>query len=460
MKLKYYFNLMDSIGFLSDGIFKSFQGVLFDQSDKVNLSIYVENFDLAIIAPNDRLLVYSVARGIESSLINYPDLQEISLPYRVEGNIKRISYLDERYAIFYESKSIREHACIVVDIENCRAAYVAGYGGRQYVDDQCIIIKHRNVIVCFGWDEKKLWEYEVGKNVDGVYEKLTQCNGDIIFNAGNYGDGQSHLVRLKKIDGQVVWRKSFSPLIDNALVIEGKIYVSQANHMAILSADSGEVELDFTTDLPEDEIGTTLWTDGKLLYVLASISNQLLCYASDGTYLKAYQLPSAPDLKHGWIPYSFNDINYLGLTPGYGLPAGVEGGLLTWSAEDVLTGKELELEEKPFIISMTVKEDDGSQSYYVNIPCDSIHEVLRFGEIEARRVASLYSKQRMDNEETFNKKFSGQIKLIIDPAVGEENRPYLDMLAKRSSMFAEVGDMRSGNGKKPVSVSWVFSNEL
>lgn len=459
MQIKYFYYIPSSMGLINENLYKSCEGALFDKDDRVDLRIYLEEFDSITIATQDTLLVYSVALNITSQPINYDTLKEVNFAYKVGAHIRNIAYINDRYVVFYERKTIKEQAYIVVDrIDGCQVR-LEGLGGKLLIDDQRVLIRRPDRVICFDWNAKELWQYEVGKNMDGVYEQLTEYKGDVIFNAGNYGDGQSHLVCLKKSNGQVVWKKYFDRLIDNALVIGNRIYVAQKNYMSVLSTDGAEMELSFTVGLPDTETATTLWTDGKLLYVLASMSNKLLCHAvNDGAHIKTYMLPSYPDLKHGSLPSMFQNTNYLGLKPALGVLAGVEGGLLSWTPEDVLAGKELELEEKPFIISMVIKEDDGSQSYYMNIPCNNIHDVLRFGEIEARKISALHGKQMWDNEETRNKKFNGQIKLIIDPAVGEENRVYLDMLAKRCTFFAKVMDIKSGNGKKPIEVSWAFSN--
>jgi hypothetical protein len=231
--------------------------------------------------------------------------------------------------------------------------------------------------------------------------------------------------------------------------------------MLILELKKGLVCLDFQCEIP-GELVSTLWTDGTLLYVTEESSNQLLVYRLDGQLIKTYTLPAHPRLKHGSKFLSHKGVNYVGLIGGSQLLAGVEGGLLTWTAADVLSGKELEIEEKPAMGIITVAEGDGKESYYVTVPCKNIDDIIRFGEVTARKIAALRGKQFYDNADTRNKKFGGKIILLIE-SISEKNKPYLDRLAKRSTYFCEVMDITSSDGKKyphlwyKLRYNWIFN---
>src|SRR5690606_29131491 len=178
MQIKYFFYIPSSMGSINEKFCKSCEGVLFDKDDFVDLRIYMEEFDSIIISYPNTLLVNSIALNITSRPICYDSLKEISLPYRVEGIIRRISYFDEQYVVFYERKKIGEQAYIVGSRANGRQAYISGLGGKLLIDDQHILIRRPDRVVCFDWNAEERWQYEIGKNVDGVYEKLIERNGD------------------------------------------------------------------------------------------------------------------------------------------------------------------------------------------------------------------------------------------------------------------------------------------
>ena len=67
-------------------------------------------------------------------------------------------------------------------------------------------------------------------------------------------------------------------------------------------------------------------------------------------------------------------------------------------------------------------------------------------------------KKFLENKETRNKKFNGKVQLFINPAIGEEFCPHLDMLVKRCQHFAESSFMTSANGKKEIAISLNFSH--
>jgi hypothetical protein len=281
----------------------------------------------------------------------------------------------------------------------------------------------------------------------------------VLINWGALSDDTGLISLIDRRSGDVIWEQKFSARVENSYFINNKIYLCVGNKMMIMNME-GEVEKQFIADVQEQQL-LSLWTDEKLLYLFATISNQILVYTMNGEFIRRYDLPEHPVLWHGAKIYSIRGINYLCLYRANDYFVGVESGLLVWAAEDILVGKELELEERPLIVVMTIKEDDGSQSYYLNIPSTDIHELLRHTEIEVRRLLSMRAKPYyFENKETRNKKFNGQVKLLIDAAIGESNRPYLDMLIKRCNYFASSSFMKSGNGKKDIEVSWVFSDQL
>jgi hypothetical protein len=460
MYINYFIEVLNFFKLADGEIYFGFDGEIFDIRGRVDLRLYERGIDSITNSGGKRLRIGSLLNKEKMKEVEYPALREINLPLQHPGNKSEIVRFDEKF-IFFSERDGNQYIHYCFNYSESLSTIILDAGILAYYDDSIIVQQKINKLNCYSWSGNQIWSFDIGRTSVIYRPNLMFANvGDgILFNAGELPDKSGAIVCLNKTTGKPIWRRDFDRRVENSFYIDGKIYLAIANRMMILEASDGGTDLEFFADIADTDL-TALWSDKKLIYVIAARSNKILAYTLHGEYIRSYELPPHPVLKHGAKILKHDGVNYLGLVGPDQVLSGVEGGLLTWTPEDVLAGKELELEEKPFIISMVIKEDDGSQSYYLNIPCNNIHDVLRFGEIEARKVSALHGKQMWDNEETCNKKFNGQIKLIIEPAVGEENRVYLDMLAKRCTFFAKVMDIKSGNGKKPIEVSWAFSNEV
>lgn len=329
----------------------------------------------------------------------------------------------------------------------------------EFIDEEGLILSDwEEIIYCYDWQGNLSWSYKAGELGFKVELNLFDVRKDyLVFNSGVNQSDQGEVVCLEKKTGKLVWKNTYPKLVDSAIILNNKYYIAVGNQMLVLDPFTGEELLSFIAEIP-DQDETILWTDDILLYVIAAQSNELLAYSLDGQQLiKRYKIPSHPCINFRNIPKSHKQVNYLSLTFGLDTLAGVECGVLSWTSEEVLAGKPLEIEEKPPMAIITAGEEDGSQSYYVNVPCESIHEVIRFGEITAKKIAALRGRQLWENDETLNKKFNGNIILMIDPAVGKEYSNCLTTLTERCNSFCKTMDITAGNGKAPINVSWEFN---
>lgn len=133
--------------------------------------------------------------------------------------------------------------------------------------------------------------------------------------------------------------------------------------------------------------------------------------------------------------------------------SGVQGGILSWTAEEALAGKALEVESLPEIEIEKIPVEKRSESYRIDMPFTSIHDVLRLGALFVRRTAALDGKQTWDNSATRNRKFNGEMLLLMDSAMAKEYSAHLDMLVQRCNNFCKMMDI-TGKGNHPINVRW------
>lgn len=461
MKLLYFIEAFSGINFIDGHTYMAADGVLFDEN-KINLDFYLKGSHEISFLGKDFISVYYLMNEKEKrevfSLKNGEKYESSVLQY---GENDCIIDISDSICALQKYSEANGYENVYISLLTGDRVIPKDFDVVQYIDHEYLIMISSDILYCVNWNNNFLWRHEFGKKQfhykpNHIFENVS---GAILINWGELNDGTGLISLIERGSGNAIWERKFPVRIEDSRFINNKIYLCIGNKMMVMNTQ-GETEREFIADIPDQQL-LSFWTDEKLLYVFATISNQILAYTLDGQFIKRYQLPEHPVLWHGSKIYRVGDVNYLCLYRSEDYFVGVESGLLTWTPENILAGRELELEERPLIVIMTIKEDDGTQSYYLNIPCIDIHELLRHTEIEVRRLLSMRSKPYyFENKETRNKKFNGQVKLLIEPAIGEENRPYLDMLVKRCNYFASSSFLKSGNGKKDIEVSWEFSDQL
>lgn len=461
MKLTYFVESITGVEYFEGRRYTAADGVLFD-GDCIDLEFYLKGYHEVHFFGNGLIKTIELMRKKpEKKVFHIKNFSLFESPLLMEGEVEFISHLDDSICKLTKSSDSGGYENVYISLITGKRVTPRETGSLHYVDHEYIMVERSNVLYCSDWSGEVLWKKDF-ESFQGRYHPnnlFKLIGGGVLINWGALSDDTGLISLIDRRSGNVIWEQKFSARVENSYFINNKIYLCVGNKMMIMNVE-GEVEKEFIADVQEQQL-LSLWTDEKLLYLFATIPNQILVYAMNGDFIRRYDLPEHPVLWHGSKIYSIEGINYLCLYRANDYFVGVESGLLTWAAEDILAGKELELEERPLIVIVTVKEDDGSQSYYLNVPSIDIHELLRHTEIEVRRLLSMRAKPYyFENKETRNKKFNGQIKLLIDAEIGESNRPYLDMLVKRCNYFASSSFMKSGNGKKDIEISWVFSDQL
>ncbi len=452
MKIEMQLSFASSFGVISDSFYRTHEGIIFDDKNQVDLLIYQKGLMRANIHTIGLLSMLSLDTYRGMSLVTYPGCIEKQLPGIID-DLYSPNYYGNKYAVFFkEFKSGSGIDCyglkedLHVEItQNCTC---------PWIDNKQIVIRSRETISSYSWAGTQCWTRALGDTGCSTGLRLIEYRNALILNAG---DGK--IQSLAKISGDIIWEQAFSSLIDSMLFIDEQLYVAVGREMYVIRPNDGLINGQFIVDkLDKNEKKTTLWFDGVFLYVIAEKSNRIFVYTQVGYQcVGEYNLPLHPQLRHGKVPIHHNGVNYLSLVAGDILLAGVEGGLLSWTADDIENEVELFIVDTPPISIVVASEKGGKESYYLLIPCDDIHDVIRFGETEARRIAALKGTQLWDNSETRNKKFNGEIVLMIEPSIGQENSPILDVLAKRTNHFCERMGMKSGSGRKPIKVSWEFN---
>jgi hypothetical protein len=321
-----------------------FDGHLYDVKGNVDLRLYEQGVDSIINGCDSKLRVGSLLNKEKMKEIEYDTLEEVEPPVKRPSSKSEIYCFDDEFIFFIERDSCR-HALYCFNYKNSISTVILEAGALDYYDENIIVQRKVNELLGYDWEGRNIWRYAIGRT-SATYRPNLMFNDigeGLLFNAGEFRDKSGAIVCLNKMTGEPIWKRTFERRVDDSFLVDGKIYLALANSMLILNQDDGRTNLEFSADISESEL-TTLWTDGRLLYLIATKSNQLIAYSQDGKLIKRYMIPDHPRLKHGTKFFHHNNINYLGLTRGSQILAGVEGGLLTWTAEDVLSGKELEIE--------------------------------------------------------------------------------------------------------------------
>lgn len=453
MKLSYFVNGFSGVTSIDDHPYMAADGFFFDDG-KLDLDFYLKGM-------TDILFVGKLQMKYSSLMLDKGKSKKVVSVKNKLGfvssfiNEAEIPFINKLYP--FVCKLLVNYESTYVSLRNGKRVKPAVDGATSYVDEECILTERLGFLYCSNWDGELLWQ----RNFSGAQGRYSpnllfeHINHGILINMGELNDGSGAIVLLEKMTGNVIWEKLFPTRIEDYYLINQKIYCCVGNRMMIMNLQ-GEIEREFLADT-EDQQYLSFWTDEKLLYVFTVESNQIIVYSMEGQLIRHYQLPEGHNLWHASKVRRFGDTNYLVISSCHLI--GVEDGLLTWTPEEILAGKELELEERPAIIIQSIKEEDKMESYHVHIPCTDIRELLLHTEIELRRLLSMRAKgYYIDNKETRNRKFNGKVQLFINPAIEEKYRPHLDMLVRRCQYFAEFSFMKSGNGKKEIEISWGFSS--
>lgn len=460
MKILYFIESLSGMYFVDGHTYIISDGILFNEG-KIDLPFYLKGIhEVSFLGKGFISAYWLMKKKPERKVFHLGDNSTYQSAFLQDGEGDFITSISDSICKLGKMSEGNGYEITYISLSTGNRVIPKKKGVIEYADVDCLMVVGSDTLSCLNWSNELLWQHKFGEthfsySPNHIFENI---NDSILINWGELSDGAGAISLINKMTGDAVWKKDFPKRIENSHLINEKIYLCVGNQMMIMNLQGG-IEKEFVADV-QDQQFLSFWTDEKILYVFAVLSQQILAYTMDGELIRRYQLSGHPALWHGLTIYRYEDKNYLRLPRGADYFAGVENGLLVWTPEDILADKELELEVRPAIEIATNKDEGGIQSYSLNIPCTDIHELLRHTEIEVRRLLSMRAKPYyFENKETRNKKFNGQVKLLINASIGEENRPYLDMLVKRCNYFASSSFMKSGNGKKDIEVSWEFTNK-
>ncbi len=457
MKLLYFVESLTGMYFNDDHIYMASGGILFE-NNFVNSDIYLKGLNNISFFNFGLIKTMSLINNNQEQVIQLSDLELFRSAFLAEQENPYICDFYDSVLVMYNRNDDGESKSTYLNLIDGKRITPKNRGGNRYADKDCILVSKSGFLYCSDWSGELLWQRKF-TGAQGRYSPnclFENINNGILINMGELSDGSGAIVLLEKMTGNVIWEKLFPTRIEDSYLINQKIYCCMGNKMMIMNLQ-GEIEREFVADT-EDQQHLSFWTDEKLLYVFTMESNQIIVYSMEGKLIRHYQFSDQNKLWHGSKARRFGNTNYLQIGSGGDL-IGVEDGLLTWTPDEILAGKELEFEERPAISIQSIKEEDKTESYHIHVPCTDIRELLLHTEIEVRRLLTMRAKgYYIENKETRNKKFNGKVQLFINPAIGEEFCPHLDMLVKRCQHFAESSFMTSANGKKEIAISLNFSH--
>lgn len=334
-------------------------------------------------------------------------------------------------------------------------------GGHKIIDGAIYVREFKKGVVKYDFELNQVWLYEAGKIFFGSIH--SRCypqdyRDAVILYLGendNRKRDEGEVVALHKHDGSLKWSFVVEKAIDNCLVINDHVYLAYAGtEMIVLSADTGEVILRQQTEFKAKK-NSSLWAVGDYLLFLSCQDFAIGVYTKSGEKIGVIRLPegysvrpcSVPDFIQGKIYIQIGAIEQA-LVP-------VLYGLLIIDPDELASGDyHIEFEPQPDMTTQAVADPDGTEHYEVTIHHDSFDDVLRFGEIELKRIVSVHGKQIFPSSEV-NLKFAGRVIYNIDTSrLQDPDTDKLAILVERVMGLVNGMDMKPGTGKGEINVEW------
>jgi hypothetical protein len=355
--------------------------------------------------------------------------------------------------------------------------YAAKHNGRLYV-------KESRQIIALSDDLSERWRVECKSSSSTGFQR-SRFFADKYFIYVSFREEPSSrkpwpgdTVNLVCLDsGNTLWSHTFDNPVMSVMHHENSIIVGTDVNGFILDAASGAITLQFASPynimdmetlfsetggfLGQARSESRLWTDGYYLYFTGNGGNQLHIYQMDGRLFsgphqlkKGYQFDAAKECFHlngkSYIPIYSDD-------QAFNL---VDSGVMVIDPKTLTSDCTIEIEKGPEREVLHHVIDKKAEYYQLVIHADEhsnnrVDDLIRFAEIDTKRIAARYGSQIWTNKEK-NRKFNGQIQLTIhgSTAMKLACEPMLDMLVDRVSHWAKESSTASGNRKAHIKVSW------
>jgi hypothetical protein len=275
-------------------------------------------------------------------------------------------------------------------------------------------------------------------------------------------DGE--VVALLKETGETKWSFKYNAPIHSCQLIKDRIYLTSFNQWIILDANSGEVILEGESgfELENDEaVGANLWSDGEFLFFSSVWGSKIRIYhESTGKFHGDINCPEGFSIS-ARPPVSLNGYHYFDLSSDPDLIACYHGVLIT-STEEVRKGAPFNIEiEKNENFTIEAVDQGNGQAYDIHFNESVLGHILRFGRIEAQKIAfsntyNMLASLSDDYGKHINKLFNGQIIFKIKQSVLEQPlEEKLDLMCNLIETHCEK--YTAPHAKEKVKVSWQWS---
>jgi hypothetical protein len=217
--------------------------------------------------------------------------------------------------------------------------------------------------------------------------------------------------------------------------------------MILLSAETGEILLRQDTGFKAEK-NTSLWACKEYLLFFSCQDSAIGVYKDTGEPLGVIHIPDPYTVRPCAVPYYLQDKIYVQLVAKEQTLVPILYGLLVIDPDELASGDyQIQFEPQPDLVTQVVDDGEGNDRYEVTIHHDSLDDVLRFGEIELKRIAAVYGKQVYPSKQV-NPRFAGQIIYNIDEQrLKNPDTAKLDILVARVHHLVSLIGGRAGNGK-------------
>ncbi|MFS1439120.1 hypothetical protein [Shewanella sp. 10N.286.48.A6] len=290
--------------------------------------------------------------------------------------------------------------------------------------------------------------------------------------------------------GKTLWSTTFDDPVMSVMhhsassQSEAAIYIGTDKHCIVLNAETGKQRLKFASpynvmDMKpiflddgsyqgELRSESRVWTDGHFIYFTGNSggwshygADQLHLYRMDGSYFSGpIQIPPAYRFDAVKQCFHLNGKSYIPVSSASQAFNLVDFGVIIIDPLTLTPESDIELEKGPVREIVHRVHDKKTESYQLQIIADESadnarDDLIRFSEIEIKRIAARFGDQRWTNEEK-NRKFNGEIELVITGSdkMKQECHAMLDILVERVHLWAEESEIDAGNRKEPIKVSW------
>ncbi|ARD24142.1 hypothetical protein [Shewanella japonica] len=276
--------------------------------------------------------------------------------------------------------------------------------------------------------------------------------------------------------GNIIWSYTFDNPVMSVMHHNNSIVVGTDVHGFILDAATGDMTLQFASPynimdmkpvyIDGDYQGqirseSRLWTDGHYLYFTGSSGNQLHIYTMDGCLFSGpHQIPQGYRFEAKKQCFYLNGKSYIPVSTDDQAFNLVDFGVVIIDPLSLTPETSITLEAGPERALVHQVHDKKTESYQLKMTVDEAagnarDDLIRYAEIEVKRIAARFGDQRWTNKEK-NKKFNGQIQLTItgSAVMKQTCQKMLDILVERVHLWAKESDIDAGNRKESIKVTW------